>query len=96
MKSVTNSQPKSYELHPAYPNPFNPQTLISYEIPKECKVSVIIHDMLGKEVEKIVDEKKQSGVYSLSWDASDKPSGIYFVSFKANYYNKSQKLILLK
>ena len=52
--------------------------------------------MLGKEVEKIVDGIKESGVYSLSWDASDKPSGIYFVSFKTNYYNKSQKLILLK
>jgi hypothetical protein len=88
----------SYELNQNYPNPFNPTTVISYQLPKSEYVSLKIYDVLGNEIETIVNEYKQAGNYSVEFRAkSDElSSGIYFYRLTAGNYSESKKMILIK
>jgi hypothetical protein len=87
---------KSYNLYQNYPNPFNPTTTITYQIPTEGKVLLKVFDILGKEVAVLVDEYKSEGRYSVDFDGSNLPSGIYFYTLKAGNYVSTKKLILMK
>jgi flagellar hook assembly protein FlgD len=85
-----------------YPNPFNPSTLIKFNVPVDSrirgndKVLLKIYDILGKEIETLVNEKLQPGSYSVEWNASQYPSGVYFYSLVAGEFRESRKMILLK
>jgi hypothetical protein len=84
-----------------YPNPFNPSTTISYDLPSENLVSVVIYDALGQEVRHLVNAPHSAGRYSLQWDAKDElghsvSSGVYIAKIKAGGFNASQKMLLLK
>ncbi|MGB5531120.1 MAG: T9SS type A sorting domain-containing protein, partial [Ignavibacteriaceae bacterium] len=79
-----------------YPNPFNPFTVIGYSIKEEGNVELIIYDVLGKVVEKIVDERKTAGNYSTQFDASKLSSGIYFYSLRVNDFVNTKKMLLIK
>ena len=68
----------TYSLGQNYPNPFNPKTVISFQLPVDSKVLIKVHDVLGREVETLVNERLQAGTYSTQWDASAYPSGVYF------------------
>ena len=72
--------PKSYHLSQNYPNPFNPSTKIRYSIPVNSQVKLKIYDMLGREVAILVDESKPKGIYSINFDGSNLPSGVYYYS----------------
>jgi len=72
-----------YQMFQNYPNPFNPATTISYTLPYESNVTIKIFNSLGTEVRSIVNEKLNSGSYSLSINASDLASGIYFYRIEA-------------
>jgi len=85
-----------YKLHINYPNPFNPETSIKYEIPYTSKVTVKIFDITGKEVETLVDRQLEAGSYEVKWNASDYPSGVYFYKLTAGDYTETRKMILLK
>ncbi|MGE5682033.1 MAG: T9SS type A sorting domain-containing protein [Bacillota bacterium] len=87
---------KSFVLNQNYPNPFNPETIISYSIPKGLNVRLKIYDMLGKEVAALVDEFKSAGSYSVQFNASSLPSGLYIYTIQAGEYKDSKKLMLLK
>jgi hypothetical protein len=91
---------KEINLKQNYPNPFNPSTIISYELPYNASVSVKVYDMLGKEVKILASGYQTSGSYSVSFDASNLSSGIYFYVLKANSGNaeivKTMKMILTK
>ncbi len=80
----------------SYPNPFNPTTLISYDLPKSANVKISIYDILGKEVAVLVDEYKSSGSYTVKFDGSNFSSGWYFYKIIAGNYINIQKIILLK
>ncbi len=88
--------PDRYTLLPAYPNPFNPITTLGYEIPEDSHVVLIIYDINGREITKLVDDRQSAGRYSLQWDASSYVSGIYFVRLITENYTAVQKLLLVK
>lgn len=87
---------KMYNLGQNYPNPFNPATKISYEIPKNGFVKLIIFDALGREVAKLVNEKQNAGTYQVNWDASEYPSGAYFYKLEASNFVDTKKMVVIK
>jgi len=92
-----NLQPLlTYSLSQNYPNPFNPTTTISYTIPKNGLVTLKVYDVLGTEVAELVNEVKEAGNYSVTFNASELPSGIYFYTLTSGNFMATKKLILLK
>ena len=79
-----------------YPNPFNPTTEISYQIPKDGLVSLKVFDALGRKVRTLVNEYKSQGKYSVNFDAGNLSSGVYFYQLKTGNYTSIKKMILLK
>lgn len=88
--------PDNYELYANYPNPFNPTTTITYSLPNSSLVILKIYDLLGREIETLINEEKDSGTYKVIWNAQDIPSGTYFYKITAGEYSKTNKMILLK
>ncbi len=93
---VTNYPPKEFKLFSNYPNPFNPETIISFAIPNESKVELIVYDILGREVETLVNNQLKAGTYNFKFNGSKLSSGIYFYSIKTNNNNAVGKMMLLK
>jgi len=85
-----------YELSQNYPNPFNPTTIISYQIPVKGFVSIRVYDILGREVQTLVNEEKSPGKYEVSLDASSLTSGVYFYKIKSENYSDVKKMLLVK
>jgi len=85
-----------YSLTQNYPNPFNPTTTIDYSIKAAGLVSLKVYDMLGTEVASLVNENKEAGNYSVTFNASVLPSGIYFYTLTSGNFMATKKLILLK
>jgi len=97
IEEVNNSSiPANISLQQNYPNPFNPSTEISFDLPSSESVKLIIYDIGGKEVERVVDERLQPGSYSVTWDAHSYPSGVYFYKLHVGDYIEAKKMILLK
>jgi len=93
--------PDDFALFQNYPNPFNPTTTIRFTIPKSERqetqdVSITVFDLLGSEVKTLVNEEKHSGEYSIVFDASSLPSGIYIYILQAGSKRISKKMLLLK
>jgi M6 family metalloprotease-like protein len=88
--------PKEYSLKQNYPNPFNPATNIVYQLPKGGLVQLKIYDILGREVAVLVNEVKAEGLYEVSFDASNLPSGVYVYSLRVNEFVQNNKMTLLK
>ncbi len=86
----------NFQLCQNYPNPFNPATTINYQLPQTGYVTLKIYDILGKEVATLVNEQKNSGRYSVNFDASKLASGVYIYRIKVNDYVSSKKMLLLK
>ena len=92
-----NDLPIRYDLKQNYPNPFNPVTNISYSLPLSGNVSLVIYNLLGEEVSRLVDDiQLQAGDYNTSWDASNMTSGIYFYRLTAGDFVRMRKMVLLK
>lgn len=91
---------ENFSLSQNYPNPFNPSTMINYELPFNASVSVKIYDMIGKEVRTLASGYQVAGTYTVSFDASNLSSGIYFYVLRASTGNnevvKSMRMILTK
>jgi hypothetical protein len=84
-----------------YPNPFNPSTTLSYDLPAASQVSIVIYDALGQQVRQLVNTSKDAGRYSVQWDAKDQlgrsvGSGVYIAKIKAGQFSATQKMLLLK
>jgi len=96
--SVTEDDPfpLGYSLSQNYPNPFNPTTAIGYGINDVGYVSLRVYDMLGREVEELVHETKTVGTYEVKWDATGRPSGVYFYRLNAGDFVETKKLVLLR
>lgn len=88
--------PYNYNLEQNYPNPFNPVTKIKYSIAQNNLVSIKIYDILGREVETLVNEEKHAGFYEVEFNASEISSGIYFYKLTSGSFSKTKKMILLK
>ncbi|HEX2869341.1 MAG TPA: T9SS type A sorting domain-containing protein [Ignavibacteriales bacterium] len=94
--SNSSTQPLSYSLSQNYPNPFNPSTTIRFSIPEARLVSIKVYDVMGKEVTVLMNEVRNPGSYSVQFNASNLPSGIYIYRIQAGAFTESRKLVLLK
>jgi hypothetical protein len=86
----------NYYLFPVFPNPFNSSTHIRFQLPYESKVTLKIYNLLGQEIETLIDEQMKADIYQIIFDGSHLPTGIYICQMKADNYNSAQKLLLLK
>lgn len=85
-----------YELNQNYPNPFNPTTQISYQIPKDGFVKLVLYNSLGEEVSQLVNDFKSIGKYSVQFNASNLPSGVYIYKITADNFTSAKKMLLTK
>ena len=92
----SNEVPKSFALYQNYPNPFNPTTNIKFDLPKSGFVSLKLYDILGNEVQSLVDGNQQAGVYNITVNASNLASGVYFYTLRTDSYVETKKLALIK
>jgi hypothetical protein len=93
--------PKNFSLFQNYPNPFNPSTKIKFDLKENGRlkmedVKLTIYDILGREVQTLVNEQLQPGTYEVTFDESNLPSGIYFYQLKAGDYIETRKMLLIK
>ena len=88
--------PKEFALYQNYPNPLNPNTVIGYQLPFISKVSLKIYDILGREVETLVNELQEAGSYEVQFDARLLANGIYFYQLNAGDFSVVKKLVIVK
>ncbi len=97
IKKAGNSlAPKQFALHQNYPNPFNPTTTINYSLPLAGHVRLIVYNSAGQKISSLVDKLQNKGEFSVSFDAKDLSSGIYFYRIEAKNYVSVKKMLLLK
>lgn len=98
--STSEIIPNAYRLYNNYPNPFNPSTVIKYDIPKDGYVSLKVYDALGREVAVLVAQEQKAGVYEIVWNASSTTSGytsgVYFYKLQTEEYSETKKMALIK
>ena len=93
--------PSNFCLENNYPNPFNPSTTITYSIPQlpnqpYIKIRLLVYDALGREIATLVNQKQAPGKYSVKFNGSNLPSGVYFYTLRINNFVQSRKMILLR
>jgi hypothetical protein len=93
--------PSEFKLHQNYPNPFNPLTKIQYDIPNINNVSIIIYDLIGKNIKSLVNSEKPAGFYSVAWDGTNNfgktvSAGIYVYMIQTGEFRSTKKMVLLK
>jgi hypothetical protein len=96
IQSVTAEIPGEYFLLQNYPNPFNPATNIEFAVPRISFVRLVVYDMLGREVEILVNKELKAGTYKADWNASKYPGGVYFYRLVTDNFTQTKKMILVK
>ena len=100
--TVTNFTSLKFNLEQNYPNPFNPLTTIQYKIPllggdeRGGLVTLKVYNILGREIETLVNDLKEPGAYEATWNAANISSGIYFYRLQAGEYKETKKMLLIK
>lgn len=89
-------QPNEFKLNQNFPNPFNPSTSISFELPSLSIVKLTIYDALGREVSTLINEKLPAGSYEKNWNAGSLTSGMYYYTLKAGDFSETKKMMLVK
>jgi hypothetical protein len=101
---VGSTIPETFSLEQNYPNPFNPVTKIRFEVPafiilsqmNKQEVKLTVYDVLGREIQTLVNEQLSAGTYEVDWNASAYPSGTYFYKLEAWDFTETKKMILVK
>ena len=93
---VDKFMPTEVSLGNAYPNPFNPSTMLSYDVPADMNVSLSIYDMRGRMVSELVNDMREQGSYNVTWNADQNASGIYMIKLIAGSTVQTQKIMLVK
>jgi hypothetical protein len=88
--------PTEFLLSSNYPNPFNASTVIEYQVPQACHVTLEVYNILGEKVATLVDSKQQAGYRSITWDASEVSSGLYFYKLTAGDFTETRRMMLVK
>lgn len=94
--NLNNNLPLNYSLSQNFPNPFNPLTNIKFSIPKSSNIKLRVFDMLGNEVQVLVNGNLSPGNYETDWNASKFPSGVYFYRLETEYFTETKKMVLIK
>jgi len=90
------AQPTIFTLHGNYPNPFNPTTSIKFDMASPARMQLKVYNTLGQEVATLVNGRLNAGSYSVPFDASQLPSGVYIYTFSASGFSESRKMVVLK
>ncbi len=98
---LTDELPNRYSLYQNHPNPFNPSTMIKYDIPEPTNVSLTVYNLLGRNVKTLVNEYQPAGKYSVQWMGMDHTgnkvsSGVYFYRLETEQFSKTYKMIMVK
>jgi photosystem II stability/assembly factor-like uncharacterized protein len=96
VNNISTHTIKDYMLMQNYPNPFNPSTTIRYNLPRAGVVRLAVYDVMGREVEMLVNERQAAGSYEATFDGSRFASGVYFCSLKSGNFSETIKLLLIK
>jgi hypothetical protein len=100
IKQISNEVPENYSLSQNYPNPFNPTTKIKFDIPPlrgaRGVITLIVFDILGREVATLVNEQLNPGTYEVEWDGDNYPSGVYFYKLITADYTETKRMVLVK
>jgi hypothetical protein len=95
--------PAVFVLSQNHPNPFNPATVIEYDVPRNARVTVAVYNLLGQEVKTLVDEYQNPGYYTVTWNGknengSEVPCGVYFYRLSVNdgQWAETRRMVLLK
>jgi len=87
---------ETYKLYPCYPNPFNPSTIIQFQIPVNGFVTLKVFDLLGREVATVVNDFRSEGTYNTEFNGNNLSSGIYFYRLQSGEYIETRKMVLMK
>jgi hypothetical protein len=101
LSSQTGTTPNTFYLNGNYPNPFNPITTLSYELPEQAHVILTVYDLVGREITRLVNTTQGAGVKSIHWDATNNigqtvSAGIYLYTIQAGEFRQTRKMVLLK
>lgn len=104
LNQISSEIPGSFYLSQNYPNPFNPVTKIKFQIPllrgvsegRGVLIKLTVYDVLGSEIQTLVNENLYPGIYEVDFDGSNLPSGVYYCKLKGNVFTQTRKIILLK
>jgi hypothetical protein len=91
-----NLIPEKFVLHQNYPNPFNPSTQIRFELPEASNVRLAVYDILGRQVEVLVDDRLNAGVHTVHLDASNLSGGIYIYRLRTENFVQSRRMLYVK
>jgi hypothetical protein len=98
---INETLPITYNLHNAYPNPFNPVTILRYALPEDALVNITIYDMMGRQINTLVSSQQNAGYKSIQWNATNNTgqqvsAGLYLYSIEAGEFRQTKKMVLLK
>jgi hypothetical protein len=98
---INENLPITYNLHNAYPNPFNPVTTLQYDLPEDGFVNITIYDMMGRQISTLVSSQQNAGYKSIQWNATNNighpvSAGLYLYTIEAGKFRQTKKMVLLK
>lgn len=96
IETEVNFMPNEFSLSQNYPNPFNPNTNISFSLPKASNVKITVYNAIGKEISVLVNGNYEAGLHTISWNANNISSGMYFYKMEAGNFTATKKLVLMK
>ena len=94
--NTNNGIPARFTLSQNFPNPFNPSAMINYQLPVNSHVTLKVYDVLGREVQTLINEDKPAGSYTIKFDVGSLPSGVYFYRLQAGSFTQTKKLVVVK
>ena len=96
MQTISTEIPSAFSLNQNYPNPFNPRTVISFQLSAVSDVVLKVYDIMGREVQTLVNEKLQSGTFETTFDGSSLNSGVYFYKLTTDGFAETRRMLLIK
>jgi hypothetical protein len=96
-----HSIPEEFAIHQNHPNPFNPTTILRYDLPEDANVNINIYDMMGRVVSNLVSSQQRAGYKSIQWNATNNigqpvSAGLYLYTIQAGKFRQTKKMVLLK
>ncbi len=91
-----NLLPVEYALLQNYPNPFNPSTVITYDVPENSRVTLKVFDVLGKEVQQLVNQEQSAGRYEVEFGSKSMSTGVYFYTLSTGKFTSTKKMLMVK
>lgn len=91
-----DSVPEKFTLEANYPNPFNPETVIRYALPKATQVEIEVYNAIGRHIQTLINDYRKAGYHRVTFDGSGLTSGVYLYRIKTDGFQKTRKMLLIK